>query len=262
MKKLFIINCLTAFLMMLSFTLSAQDILVLTNGDSIQTKITEVTNKTISYKKFNYQDGPTVVVEIKNIKTIQYETGEIVNFEPKTTTPFLPDSVRNKLPFIINYSKQGYSLDDGSLLSKQDFKILLEENKMLDILYSYNKGEKMANIGKGILIGGMTAVAARTVFIAGIDIILLSTTLNRGDDLEPLGIGGSAFITYWGLVSNLIITGITLEAALPLIILGNVKQQSCVSNYNDIVRPPIQTSQRVSLGFGATSTGLGLTLHF
>jgi len=77
-----------------------------------------------------------------------------------------------------------------------------------------------------------------------------------------LGIGGVAFITYFCFISNMIITAITLEASLPLIILGNVKQQSCVSEYNDIVRPPIQTSQRVSLGFGATSSGFGLTLHF
>ncbi len=259
MKKIFIINSLTVFFILIFLQLSAQDILVLTNGDSIQAKITEITTKNISYKKFDYQDGPTIVVEIKNIKTIRYQTGEIVNFEHKTSTPYLTDSLRSKLPFIINSSKQGYTLDDGSLLSKQDFKIILEDNKMLDMLYSYNKGEKMANIGKSLLIGGMTAVAARSLLYTGLNIVVLSSTYNNDMDL---GIGGVAFITYFCFISNMIITAITLEASLPLIILGNVKQQSCVSEYNDIVRPPIQTSQRVSLGFGATSSGFGLTLHF
>lgn len=259
MKKLFIINCLIVFFTLISSALYAQDIIVLYNGDTVQAKIIEVTNNNISYKKFDYQDGPTVVVEIKNIKTIRYQTGEVANYEIKNNVNYIPDSIRCKLPYIINHSLEGYTLDDGSLLSKQDFKVILDQNKLLDLLSSYNSGENMINIGKGILIGGLTAVAARSLVYTGLDIILLATTLNN--EIE-LGIGGAAFIAYWCIMTNMIITGVTLEASMPLIILGNVKQQRSINDYNDIVRPPIETSQRVTLGVGATPSGFGLTLRF
>lgn len=60
------------------FTLSnvfAQDQLYKKNGESLEVKVNEVTPRTISYKKYDNQDGPTYTIPKGDVSKIVYENG-------------------------------------------------------------------------------------------------------------------------------------------------------------------------------------------
>jgi len=61
----------------------AQDIIVKQNGDEIKSKILEITNETIKYKEFEFQDGPTRNINISEVFMVIYENGKREKF---TTT--------------------------------------------------------------------------------------------------------------------------------------------------------------------------------
>lgn len=58
------------------FNSFSQDKIYLYSGDYIDAKVTEVGSAEIKYKKYNYQDGPTIVVSISEIVMIIYENGD------------------------------------------------------------------------------------------------------------------------------------------------------------------------------------------
>ena len=59
----------------------SQDIIRLKNGQSLETKIIEVGDESIRYKKFNFQDGPDRVVKIEKVSSVTYSNGETESFE-------------------------------------------------------------------------------------------------------------------------------------------------------------------------------------
>ncbi len=83
MKK---IICLFV-LFLLSIAGFSQDVIVLKSGEEIQAKIVQVTDNDVSYKKFDYQDGPTFVVSKDKIFMIKYADGTKDVFGSSTTQP-------------------------------------------------------------------------------------------------------------------------------------------------------------------------------
>lgn len=71
------------FIVLLPAKMFAQDTIVLKSGDEIQAKVIEVNEVEVSYKKFNYQDGPTFVVSREKVFMIKYADGthEVINKE-------------------------------------------------------------------------------------------------------------------------------------------------------------------------------------
>lgn len=59
----------------------AQDIIVFKNGDELKTKVTEVTNKDVKYKKFTKLNGPIFISPTNEISMIKYENGETEIFK-------------------------------------------------------------------------------------------------------------------------------------------------------------------------------------
>ena len=55
--------------------LSAQDIIVLKNGDEIKSKVTEVEADQVKYKKWDNQDGPSYTANKSDIFMIKYQNG-------------------------------------------------------------------------------------------------------------------------------------------------------------------------------------------
>ena len=51
------------------------DLIILQDGSEIEAKVLEVSSENISYKKCNFQDGPTYVVVRKDIFLIKYKDG-------------------------------------------------------------------------------------------------------------------------------------------------------------------------------------------
>ena len=53
----------------------AQDKLYKKSGDMLEVKVTEVSTRTVSYKKINNQDGPTYTIAKGDVARIEYENG-------------------------------------------------------------------------------------------------------------------------------------------------------------------------------------------
>jgi hypothetical protein len=66
------------------FSVNAQDIIVLRDGNMIEAKVTEISPTEIRYKRFNHLDGPTIVVSISSVLSVRYENGtvEVFNAAP------------------------------------------------------------------------------------------------------------------------------------------------------------------------------------
>ena len=58
--------------------MSAQDIIVTLDAKKIDAKILEVSKTEIKYKEKNYLNGPTFILETKEISSIIYESGKVV----------------------------------------------------------------------------------------------------------------------------------------------------------------------------------------
>ena len=83
MKKFYIFISVFVFIGGL-FSVNAQDIIVLRDGNMIEAKVTEISATEIRYKRFSHLDGPTIVVSINNVLSIRYENGtvEVFNAAP------------------------------------------------------------------------------------------------------------------------------------------------------------------------------------
>lgn len=75
MKRLLLI-----FLVLLGYTLNAQDKILKKNGEEIISKLIEITPEIIKYKKFDNQEGPTYSIYIKDINKIIFENGKVEIF--------------------------------------------------------------------------------------------------------------------------------------------------------------------------------------
>lgn len=64
---------------------SAKDIIVLRNSERIDAKIVQVTPDEVSYKKADYEDGPTFVLKISEISSIIYSNGDVQAFTVENT---------------------------------------------------------------------------------------------------------------------------------------------------------------------------------
>jgi len=81
-------NIIMFFLIYLSVFFSAfgQDsIYVKKSNRIIVAKILEVNSEDIKYKKFSYQDGPTYIINQEAISKIQYQNGDIENYDIRVT---------------------------------------------------------------------------------------------------------------------------------------------------------------------------------
>ncbi len=59
-----------------SVSATAQDIIVMKNGDIVQSKVQEITPTEIKYKKFSNLNGPLYTIEKATVLSINYENGE------------------------------------------------------------------------------------------------------------------------------------------------------------------------------------------
>jgi hypothetical protein len=65
-------------------TVTAQDLIILKNGNIIEAQVTEISPTEIRYKRFDHLNGPTFVVPTADVLTIRYENGmlEVINDLP------------------------------------------------------------------------------------------------------------------------------------------------------------------------------------
>ena len=72
---------LTLMLCAMAVSAVAQDFITTRNGEDIEAKVLEVSSKEVKYKRFNNLDGPTFIIDIKDIVMVRYENGDKDIFE-------------------------------------------------------------------------------------------------------------------------------------------------------------------------------------
>ncbi|MCX6185968.1 MAG: hypothetical protein NTU43_03085, partial [Bacteroidetes bacterium] len=68
------------FLLFVQFSGFAQDIITKNDGSEIKAKIVEISKTEIKYKRFDYLDGPTVVLSVSEIRIVKYPNGTSETF--------------------------------------------------------------------------------------------------------------------------------------------------------------------------------------
>lgn len=75
------------FLFLLYVTVSfAQDVIIETSGTRTEAKILTVNDEEISYKRFSNLNGPTYTKKIEKIARIEYENGDVDEFDGRAET--------------------------------------------------------------------------------------------------------------------------------------------------------------------------------
>ncbi|UOQ53731.1 hypothetical protein [Hymenobacter cellulosivorans] len=66
---------LTLFFGLLALAAQAQDVLTKQNGEEVQVKVLEITPTEVHYKRFDYLDGPLIIVRKADVFMIRYANG-------------------------------------------------------------------------------------------------------------------------------------------------------------------------------------------
>lgn len=133
MKKL-----LVFLLLMCSASISAQDVIVKKDGSTIVSKVLEVGQDVIKYKKFNNLDGPTYSISKLELQSINYQNGAKDTFSAP---------VREENRFLPNNQNNGESLINDKALLKMDNDLNIPLKKL--------KTKRILNWIGGIICGGI-----------------------------------------------------------------------------------------------------------
>ena len=123
----------------------AQDVIVKKDNSTVLCKVLEVSSSEIKYKKWSNQDGPTYSTNISDVIRINYENGEVDNFNEQTVTQEY--NKKNTVPIITNrgyLTRMGNTLAmNGSRLEPDDVRMLLDDEQY----DTYLSGRRLVNVG-------------------------------------------------------------------------------------------------------------------
>lgn len=135
---------------MMSF---AQDVIVKKDGTTILSKVTELSDTEVKYKKYSNLNGPTYSVNVIDLQCINYENGDKDTFN---STPVVETPIQETT---ITYPNNPSGVTGERTLSDAELLKMYRSG-------SYNKGTRLAqNIKKAGYIVGGTLVTAGLVFI-------------------------------------------------------------------------------------------------
>ncbi len=119
-------NLLALACCILACYLNAQDLLLKTNGDTLIVKVVEVGTNAVSFKKFNYLDGPVFVENRENIFLIRFHNGDVQQFNTKAPVTVKSDTLRKN-----NTGANNSNPTDNSSVKQEEKKNKIErlENK-------------------------------------------------------------------------------------------------------------------------------------
>lgn len=100
---------------LMTATLSAQDIIIKKNAEEIKAKILEISENSVTYKKFSNPDGPTYTLPKSEIFMIKYENGEKETFK---NAPISND-VQNQAVRVTTEEKRRRERQSQQLLLKE-----------------------------------------------------------------------------------------------------------------------------------------------
>ena len=168
------------------FRLSAQDLILKINGDTIRAKVTEIGISTVSYKKASMLTGPTFTEEKVLISSIKYANGEEQKFDKEiaTSTTSVTGTTSNTTQSQSNGKNKIEMLDgkyfiNGQPASRKDVNRYLEKSNNPAIVISLKTAKATANAQKIIKITSIPTTIAGS-FTSLITIVNAYQLVQRG----------------------------------------------------------------------------------
>ncbi|MDR2824293.1 MAG: hypothetical protein LBB41_03730 [Prevotellaceae bacterium] len=212
----------------------AQDVILLNNGQTIQAKVSEITEEAVKYKDFDFQEGPLRNLKIADIFKITYQNGKVEIFNKLATDKELlaPKDVK------INISEPEFQqMNDKQVLR------FLRENEGSVFYKKFALGSRQNGKGNSYLfLGILTSSVGELCAFNGLR--------NNNAGYYYLGLAGSI------VGQALIITSIPLKIA------GGAKKRSAREGFLNIYVRQKTATYTPELNFGLTAGGVGLTLSF
>ena len=221
--------------------IKAQDVIVKKDNSTILSKVLRISNSEIEYKKWSNLDGPTYVISVSEILSINYENGDIDRFEDSSNNQILTQ--QNKVSQKDHMERDGSGLKlNGRMLSDSEVKDLIGEDY-------YNTYES----AKGQINGGGFFTATFIISLVGTVGLAAYSITNK----DP------------SLLQSVYITGAVADISLLLMCILNgagkgrmnwvadeYNRKAHGNSYSYNLSPSIMTSKTPQL---QNSYGLGLT---
>ncbi len=240
-------HLLLLLLLSLSFgVVMAQDVIVKKDGSTILSKVLEISETEIKYKKWSNQDGPMYSVNKNEVNSINYQNGEVEKYSDEISMPKSDRPVASELPVYgkgyLGYVPYYKLTLDGDYLSEDEARLLLGKEGFEDFL-------------SGCRMMRTSAVFELIYYITGIPGILGLTYGYVGGNYTAIAFG-------WAGIS----------VAVPCLVLYGVFLHTGRNRINDLVAEYNRHNDKaVSFHFSPTiiqpnsfasqgNLGLGLTL--
>ena len=116
-------------MLLVSMVVAAQDVIVKKDGSTILSKVVEVSDTQVKYKKFSNLEGPTYIVSISELTSINYQNGEKENFGSSQTTV-----IQTQTPSVPSYENAygPYVQQSGTMSDTELLKAYYKNKKFTD----------------------------------------------------------------------------------------------------------------------------------
>jgi hypothetical protein len=151
------------FFLFSSFDLVGQDLIITNSKEELKTKIIEIEELLIKYKKFDFQEGPIYSIKKSEVFLIIYSNGTRETFNQKVVESQNQSLKKGKN--VSEYEKEEQSFTSSSIEPKSTAKGGLTKPENAESagskLMLFNKGENLfgIGIGTGILLGNSGGIA-------------------------------------------------------------------------------------------------------
>ena len=98
-------------------SVTAQDMIILKDGNIIEAKVAEISPSEIRYKRYNNLEGPMIVIPVTNVLSIKYENGIVEIFNPEVGQESAISEKPKATAMDPNRWYVGINLNPGSLLT-------------------------------------------------------------------------------------------------------------------------------------------------
>ena len=165
-----------------------QDIILLTSGKKINTKVIEISDFQIKYKHNPIFPGPARVIKRSKVYMIKYENGAIEKISDIIKKPVELKGTKDLIVVHKAFGNDYYT--EGQEISKREFLKIIGTQSIAK--YNFLEGANLYNLGNVI---GIPASGLFGYFLAG---VFLEN--NGGVKTEPLFLSGGAMLA--GIILN------------------------------------------------------------
>ncbi|MES2286623.1 MAG: hypothetical protein V4547_13125 [Bacteroidota bacterium] len=181
MKKRFLIG----IILLCSCLTNAQDTIVKRNGEKILSKIIEISETEVKYKKFDFQDGPNFIENKSDIQLIKYSNGtkDEFKFQPKqkeSKTDYYSGPVKSTIKIESDNNRFRYN---GKRINEPELHRILISNNDPQITLLKNSARRYKKL-QYIGLGGLAFGAAGVLSFAAAELL----------DAPGLNVVGGVFI--------------------------------------------------------------------